>query len=51
MINLREERMERGEQQNQRRKRGHEKRREPEPPLAPTDILQIGFRLLRAKNP
>src|SRR6266705_6532371 len=50
MIAVEEERAERGEQEGERRKSGHKKRRQPKPPLAPGDLVQISFRLLCAEG-
>src|SRR6266849_6417217 len=46
MMAVEEERTERGQQEGQCRKSGHKKRRQPKPPLAPGDLVQISFRLL-----
>src|ERR1700687_1482434 len=50
MLAVPEKRGERGEQKGHRRERGDEKCGEPQPPLAPRDLPQAGFRLLCAES-
>jgi hypothetical protein len=50
MLAVPEESGERGEQKDCRRKCGHEKRGQPQPPLASAELPQAGFHLLSVEN-